>query len=672
MSEDAKSRLELEEQLVAYLYGEMSVEERDRFLSALEAHPDLKEEMGRLSSLKVRFEELPLPAPPPEAVEKVLSASREALRSARAETAGFSLAEVLAWLIKPQFGLGLAALLVVAVGVYMMHEAEKPKDPASREQVKEEMRPAQPPRTPAPQATAPVSSSRPVGAAEAPPAAGEPAPAEQASRVAPEKAPEAAPTPAPDRGYRERERRLQDDSVVTDEERRKNRESPAEVSGGTPGGLAGRTQGEGRNAEAATASLVRDRRDLSKEAAGPSAGEAGKKGEPTAPQAAADERAAGARKGDLGVARKGWSAKDSGGELDTPTRWELDGAKAGGDQGPRYKSSTYSLDGEADDGAGGGGFVSTNAAGVVQAKTAPADENAQLRADPFFATQPAEERPDRESLEAIPPKAKEEEAKADSWWVGREKSEGTPRETTVADDRSAGKLKEAPQKTQPVLVDSVEPARTDQVASAPPVVSQDNKGDLLGNVQTGYSYMPQNVRLEESRQELAASSGKQEDKKKEKKAEGQAAAAPAEAYGKSTAKPEAPAKAEPDLATKKAEVEKREMADRALEEGAVAGAETEDAKLAAKEQTAQACAKDWGAILDLQRAGKYDEALSKLRQFRRGPCKETYAEETVDITEARIRMGMGEKSKPRKLLERARATPAYQFDADSLLEELNQ
>lgn len=130
----------LDERLVDFLYGEMTKQEEDEFLEQLEARPDLKEELSRLSALKRGLDRLESPEPPAMAIAAIKTAARQELERELAVQPSWT-----AWLatliLKPQFGLGLAAMMVVAVGVYMLQQATRPTDLKSTEEVKERMRP---------------------------------------------------------------------------------------------------------------------------------------------------------------------------------------------------------------------------------------------------------------------------------------------------------------------------------------------------------------------------------------------------------------------------------------------------------------------------------------------------------------------------------------------------
>jgi len=128
-----------DERLVDFLYGEMPDEERREFLRQVDLKPELKAELEQYSSLKEKLDWIESPEPPPEAVANVLAAAE---RSVRGTPNRLTIADVLSWLLKPQLGLAAAALLVVALGTYMLREASLPESPESPEAMKEALKPA--------------------------------------------------------------------------------------------------------------------------------------------------------------------------------------------------------------------------------------------------------------------------------------------------------------------------------------------------------------------------------------------------------------------------------------------------------------------------------------------------------------------------------------------------
>ncbi|MBM4353030.1 MAG: hypothetical protein FJ109_04425, partial [Deltaproteobacteria bacterium] len=130
-------------EVVDYLYGEMTPEHRAAFERRLQDEPALKAEVARLQALKIRLDGLPSSEPPPELVERVLAEAHAACRRRERQETGWldRLAESLRWLVRPQAGIALAAMLVVAVGIYMAREAKQPTRPGTPEQAREEMRP---------------------------------------------------------------------------------------------------------------------------------------------------------------------------------------------------------------------------------------------------------------------------------------------------------------------------------------------------------------------------------------------------------------------------------------------------------------------------------------------------------------------------------------------------
>ncbi len=135
-----------DERVIEYAYGELSPAEEAAFRQVLETSPELQHQLADLQLLRQRVDEVKTPEPHPEVVADILAHAASRRRVVRTESAPASrltLAELFRWLMKPQVGLAMTALLVVAIGVYVGQEAKRKPEPGSPEAIRELARPSQ-------------------------------------------------------------------------------------------------------------------------------------------------------------------------------------------------------------------------------------------------------------------------------------------------------------------------------------------------------------------------------------------------------------------------------------------------------------------------------------------------------------------------------------------------
>jgi hypothetical protein len=159
MTDRQKQLDQLRDQAVEYLYGEMDSVRQADFLKAMESAPELADEFAQLRTLKSKLDALESPAPPSEAVANIMVMAEKSC-TPKPEKAPSRLAEWLYWLTRPQVGMGLAALLVVAVGLYVTREMDKPIQPGSREAARTEFKAETPPAKAPEKLVAPTSEEK--------------------------------------------------------------------------------------------------------------------------------------------------------------------------------------------------------------------------------------------------------------------------------------------------------------------------------------------------------------------------------------------------------------------------------------------------------------------------------------------------------------------------------
>ncbi len=134
----------LDERVVEFIYGELSATDEAALRKELEQRPDLQAQVDELVALQRNLDTIETPEPPAEVVADIMAYAAGRSRVVRTEPVPekrLTLADIFRWLTQPQVGMAMAAMLVVAVGVYMGQSARRPAEPGSAQEVKERMRP---------------------------------------------------------------------------------------------------------------------------------------------------------------------------------------------------------------------------------------------------------------------------------------------------------------------------------------------------------------------------------------------------------------------------------------------------------------------------------------------------------------------------------------------------
>ncbi len=133
----------LDERVVEFVYGELSPAAKAAFSQELARRPELQAQVDQLLALGQHLDHVPVPEPPPDVVADIMAyaASRHRVVASKQGRDRITLADLLGWLTTPQAGLAMAAVLVIAVGVYMGQSARRATEPGSAQEVKETMRP---------------------------------------------------------------------------------------------------------------------------------------------------------------------------------------------------------------------------------------------------------------------------------------------------------------------------------------------------------------------------------------------------------------------------------------------------------------------------------------------------------------------------------------------------
>jgi len=184
-------REELRQEAVEYVYGDLPADRKAAFESEMAGNPALKEEVAQLAALKERLSEVSEVQPPEHLVASVLADAEEFSRSrniAKApERSWVGLLQAL--LLRPQVGLGFVAVIVVALGIHVLREADRPAPPGSMERTKREF------------AAAPAKAPPPEPSALKAPARDERVSGNSGAEVTAASATAGAPVAAPDGGY---------------------------------------------------------------------------------------------------------------------------------------------------------------------------------------------------------------------------------------------------------------------------------------------------------------------------------------------------------------------------------------------------------------------------------------------------------------------------------------
>lgn len=142
---DREKRLDqLRDLAVEYLYGEMAPEQEAAFVQEVKQTPELAAEFEQLVNLKSRLDVLESPQPPPDVVADIMRLAEESCAPAARSKSPSMLAEWLYWLTRPQVGMGLAAVLVIAVGLWVTREVQTPTTPGSAKSIEQQFRAAAP------------------------------------------------------------------------------------------------------------------------------------------------------------------------------------------------------------------------------------------------------------------------------------------------------------------------------------------------------------------------------------------------------------------------------------------------------------------------------------------------------------------------------------------------
>jgi hypothetical protein len=134
----------LDERVVEFVYGELSATDEAALRKELGQRPELQAQVDELLALRRNLDTIETPEPPAEVLADIMAYAAGRNRVVRTEPVPekrLTLADIFGWLTQPQVGMAMAAMLVVAVGVYMGQSARRPTEPGSAQEVKEQMRP---------------------------------------------------------------------------------------------------------------------------------------------------------------------------------------------------------------------------------------------------------------------------------------------------------------------------------------------------------------------------------------------------------------------------------------------------------------------------------------------------------------------------------------------------
>jgi len=712
---------ELKELLVDYLYGELPPEEVAGFEKALAAHPELRAEAEELKSLLFRLDELEGPEPPADVVADVLAAAQDACRPVEASSP--SLVEtVLYWLTRPQMGLGFAAVLVVAVGVYMMQEARKPTAPDSRERIAEEF-------SGLPAKDKEMSPAK--GEEEPPQAAPEPAtvvsaadeaqPADQAEEkpTLPEqelpvttKAEKAAESPRPAEAPAD-----DGDSIRTGLNRDRTIDGAGldEVKQLVEGRRGLRSGGDGAAAAAAVGgqagSKVVDTStdDVAAVAEKVHYKQSGKK-EPSSGAQKADKKLR-AEKEEVGLEKKEAVAKKEAGEVRKKKKIKEKKKKT---QARKVKKAGADWGGKGAEGTASNiatGDIPPRVSGESQVKKLPAKDEPKAE-DQLTVAKPAEPSPDD---------GKAQRERAAGYWYEEEKKRESERTVLEAkkeeapagadrreQDKDLGAGGVAPNRAQPAEAPlmPVKPAEMPAPALVPAVAADDNYvaedaegiGEfssvsrvdssvhsdstlvdpapvLAKSVQDGEDSAGSTGGgdLDEAAAEgklapmaaVAAGPPEEEDAGETEKSKVSfaitetAVAEPADAGVIAEVAPEVAAPVMKEAAKKKTKAE-------APSHGAELKAVAEEQK---KDRTVE-CAGLWQKMVELKKRGEHAAALNVLKQFRSGVCAEYRTAGKVDLMEAELLIEMDRPVEAKKRLQRAAEQEDTEQEAIHMMDNL--
>ncbi len=694
-------------EVVDYLYGEMTPERRAAFERRLQDEPELRAEVARFQALKTRLDGLPEMEPPPELVDRVIAQAHEACRRREQAEPGWldRLAESVRWLLRPQAGIALAAMLVVAVGIYMAREAKQPGKPGTPEQAREEMRPLPSKSAPEPEegakmaleteqqvpagavaetgkeekseartsalaedGAAPSAASASPGQAEGSPAgpaaeaaaeapagtasggvAGAPASTEAgATGAAGEPAFKSAAAAAP--GYKEESGTA---GVESDGRAEDLRSRTIEAGNGIAGG------GDTARSDVAADSLrgmeLEPRgKNLERDNAGPKAEkESAEVRADLSTAGAPAEGAKGAATGGAGPALDKRAGSDAGGLVKTQ-----DASALGGETGyrsPGEKKRKESLEDGKKDSKSWGGDVAESA--KLDGDDSTLDRSGEAAGKPTAA--PAM------PVEAAAPEKPAEVAAP----VLVENRYEEPTKKTASKDAPA-----PVQAARIVTTEDAVPQREvteERAQEAQEVVQSKKEGGLISLLfgQTDEGRADEAAARESARAKKDAEARAAEEEAARKKAE----AAVAEEKMASGKGEEQPGYME---AAKTVDAEEADQAlaaeDKKSEAKAVAKAEAkaqEKAPAVAVAKPAEVdCAATWDKLLALEKSGKNAEALALLDEFRTGACAGYVSSDAIGFKEADLLLASGQKDRARKVLNRLKidSPPAEKKAMDML------
>jgi hypothetical protein len=647
--------------LVEYLYGEMSPEEEAEFVDRLEQQPKLKEQVAAYGRLKGELDVLGNPEPPPELVADILSRAarpRQMAVERQQPVPRSALAEFLAFLIRPQFGLGLAAVLVIAVGLYMVREARRPLAPGSPQDVRERLKP---------KVTAPAEKK--AEKKEKAEKKAEETIAERSQTEAQEKAELREEEPSAIKVRDEVDEKSGDEAQAPPSDKSEatvaqlhpaTEQAAAEEPESLPAGdeprrvvadaempRAGLDGAPEANAGLVAATADREdsggRGDVDKSNAGSTGGgmetrdrkkkeKASDLAATTAVFAADKQKKAGKKSKQASVSastKKGSQADEKEGRVarvtgsDSLTRNALDNAALLKNAESRRKSQSGAGE-EADGGVADG--PPPPLIDDVRKETPAKTEEGVKRGQPIIAA------PDNEAAvegEGIVLSAGTEEDMGD---LSTEDFDTTVVEAPrgIDEDAAGGAVSGAVQSTV--------------VAEPPPSVMEpavmmektSSKRKLFSLDFGGDDYVAPAREVEEK-------------------------------------KPAAPA--DQDMEFKAAKEEKEAIVQ---EEKKVEVAKKAEAQVmsraepgAAKKDSSISCAEEWAQVVSHQSAGRYVEAMEAIKQFKSGgPCASFYRQERVSLKEAELLIARGEKKKARKILKKVRRFPAVEREAMELMDQL--
>lgn len=606
---DRQKQLDLlRDQAVEYLYGEMDSVRQADFLKAMESAPELADEFAQLRTLKGKLDALESPAPPAEAVANIMALAEESCQ-AKPEKAPSRLAEWLYWLTRPQVGMGLAALLVVAVGLYVTREMDKPTQPGSREAARTEFKAETPPAMPPEKVVAPTPEEK----------------LEEIERTVSKKAAEAQPATPPEeldktvldggitsgeqepKEEKEQEKKLDEDSFAK-EKVPVNLEGDADADAAGAESTGRRKQpNKVRQVDALIGKLANDRStDQEEENYRDQALRRDRKAR-TASEVAADQKDV----APLKLVKKTESQKKKKSKEKKP---------AVNEKKKTFKSSSS------------GGSVDTAALlPAVKKEEKKKEEGTKAERGMPLGAGLADSGSELK-LGRVETKSDDSPKGAGAETGGKSKS--IP---AVGTDNRAGEgadlanlavtAKPAPAPSDGIAMQGEHPQpRAEPTLPEPIATESDDAGEA------GYDDRPAGPAPVVAREEPAP---------KREQAE-----APQE--GVSVASSYAPSAPAEDQAKVQVSVAKKAAYKEKLAEA------NDESEQKAQEDPLAHCAKDWQEIVKLHNKGQNNAALYLLRKFSEGPCKSTVAQSKQDLKEGELLIAMKRRAEARQSLEKAR------------------